>query len=146
VRGLCPVTSRAQPVSAPAARAGAPHDDVVCGNRVATRTCDALQSGLEPRVLERLDLAALVADEMVVVLASRVGALEARDTVAEIDPLHEPRVDEPFDGAVHAGDPHPAAFGAHAVVDLLHRQAAVLPAHEVDDDPPRSTAAAALGT
>ena len=51
------------------------------GDVVAAAARDPLQRGLEPVVRERLDLAAVRADEMVVVIG-RVRALEARDPVS----------------------------------------------------------------
>jgi len=73
----------------PAVFAGTPKDDVVSRHRVPASVRDALDRCLECRVFERLDLSAVVADEMVVVLASRMRGLEARDAVAEVDALDE---------------------------------------------------------
>lgn len=104
------------------------------GDVVAEPAGHALQGDLEPRVLERLHPAAIVAHEVVMVLSGRVRALEACDPVAEVDSLHEPRVEKAFYRPVHARDPDPAAFAAEAFVDLLHGEAAVLAPDEVDDD------------
>ena len=78
-------------------------------------------------------------------VARRIGALEARDPVAEVDALHEPRLDEALDRAVHARDPDASALSADAVVDLLHGEAAVLAGDEVDDGAAGAAAAAARG-
>ena len=51
---------------------------------------DAAECLLESTVLERLHLAAVTADEVVVMVAAGVDPLEAGDAVAEVDPLHEP--------------------------------------------------------
>lgn len=114
-------------------------------DHVAAPVGDTLDRGLEGGVLERLDLAAVVADEVMVVLTGRVRALEARDAVPEVDPLGEAGVDQPLDRPVHAREPDPRALRAHAIVDLLYRQAAVLAGDEVDDDAPRAAAPTARG-
>ncbi len=66
-------TSRA----AVAARAA--QNDVVRGQLVPPPAGNATERLLERRVLERLDLAAVTADEVVVMVAARVDALEAGD-------------------------------------------------------------------
>ena len=50
---------------------------------------DALDRILDRSVLERLDLPARVAHEMVVMLAAWIGAFVARHSVTQIDPLGE---------------------------------------------------------
>ena len=74
---------------------------------VAAATRDPLHRLLERWILERLHLAAVVADEVVVVLAARVGGLEARDAVSQVDPLHEAGAGEALEHAVDARDPDP---------------------------------------
>ena len=77
-------------------------------------------------------------------VAARMSRLEACDPVAEIDPLDEPELVDALERPVHARDPHARTLRcAHAVVDLLRRQAAVLLAEELDDAPPCAAAAAA---
>ena len=80
-----------------------------------------------------------------VVVIGRVRALEARDPVSEVDALHELRLDEALDRAVHARDPDASAFTANALVDLLHGEAAVLAGEKIDDGAPCAAAAAARG-
>jgi len=113
------------------------------GHRVPAPVSDALDRRLEARVLERLDLAAVVAHEVMVVVASRMSRLEACDPVPEIDPLHETEFVHAFEGPVHTRDPHAFTLRANRVVDLLRRQAAVLLAEDDDDAP--SCAAATAG-
>jgi hypothetical protein len=119
------------------------NDDVVAGDVVAPATGDALERGLERRIRELLDLSALAADEMVVMVAARVGGLVARDAVTEVNPLDEPEGVKALEGAIDARDTHPSAARTHAVVDLLGREAAVLAAEELDDLAPCSATAAA---
>jgi zinc transport system substrate-binding protein len=115
----------------------------VRGDRVAAAVRHALDRRLEDGVLERLDLAAVVAHEVVVVIATRVGGLEPRDAVSEIDALDDTERVHRVEGAVDTRDPDAAAARTHGVVDLLRREAAVLLAEELDDEPTRPTAPAA---
>jgi len=110
---------------------------------VAAPTGDSLERGLEGGILERLDPSAVVADEVVVVLASGMRRLKSGDAVAEIDPLHEAGSSQALDGAVHAREAHPGACRPQSVVDLLRRQAAALAPEELDDLTTRPAAATA---
>ena len=65
---------------------------------------------LERGVGERLDLAAVVADDVVVVVAVGQRGLEAGDPVAHVDPLHEPELGEHVEHAVDRGDPDRATL------------------------------------
>ena len=127
----------------PAILARTAKNHVVRGHRVTTPVRDALDRGLEAGVLEGLDLAAVVAHEVMVMVAARMSRLEACDPVAEIDPLHEPELVHAFERPVHARDPHAFTLRSNRVVDLLRRKAAVLLAEEHDDAPPCAAAAAA---
>lgn len=69
---------------------------------VAAAARDALERVLEPGIGERLDLAALAAHEVMVVVAARVGPLEAGSSVAEVDPLDEREPAQRFEGSIHA--------------------------------------------
>lgn len=115
-------------------------------HRISATAGDALDRRLEPGVCERLDLPAVVADEMVVMLAVGVSRLEARDAVAEVDPLHEAELVHPVECAVDARDPDAAAARADGVVDLLGRETAVLLAEKLDDEPPCASAPTARAT
>ena len=99
--------------------------------------------GLERRILERLDLAAVVAHEVVMMVAADEGRLEPGHAVPQVDPLDEPELVEPLERAIHARDADARPSGAHEVVDLLRGQAAVLLAHELDHEPPGCSAAPA---
>ena len=82
--------------------ARAPQDDVVRGDHVPAAVRDTLDRRLERRVLERLDLPAIVADEVVMVVPVRVRRLETGDAVPEVDPLHEPEFVHPVERAIDA--------------------------------------------
>lgn len=92
-----------------------------------------LEPSLEGRIVERLHRPARRADEVVVVRAVRLGRLEARHAVAEIDPMDESEVGELLEHAVDARDPHLLPVAPQAVEELLRGEAALL-LREVGDD------------
>ena len=100
--------------------------------RVAVRAGDRGDRPLERGIVERVHLAAASADEVMVVLAARLRRLEAREPLAEVDPVDELELGELVERAVDARDADAAAFRAEAVQDLLRRHAARL-AGEVRD-------------
>ena len=108
--------------------------DVVRGDDVPAPVGDALDRRLERRVRERLHLPAVVADEVVVMLAFVVvRLLEAGDPVTEVDALDEPERGHPVERAVDARDPDARAAGAGLVVQFLRGQAALLLTEDLDD-------------
>jgi hypothetical protein len=127
------------PLAAGSARA-AKHDFVLV-QRVAEPAGGTLERALEPLVGERLDLAAVPADEMVMVVSVAPGGLEPRDAVADVHPLDEPELDERVEGTVDARDPDGAAVVPDAVVDLLRGEAAALRGEVLDDGAPRAASA-----
>jgi hypothetical protein len=113
------------------------------GDVVAAAAGDAFESILQRRVGERLDLAALAAHEVVVMISAGVGRLEPGRPVAEVDPLNEAEAGKPLERAVDARDADASAGAAHAVVDLLGGEAAVLAPEELDDLASRAATPAA---
>src|SRR6266581_997706 len=113
--------------------AGAPEDDVVAGDRIPGPALDLVQGALELVVGEGLDLAAVVADEVMMMLAVGVDRLEAGRAGADVDPLDEPVLAQLLEYAVDARDSDPAALGSELVEDLLGGQAAVLTPEQLDD-------------
>ena len=57
---------------------------------------------IDDGVLERLELAAAVADEVVVMAVTQADRLVAGDAVADVNPLEGAAVDKRVDGAVDA--------------------------------------------
>ena len=57
---------------------------------VAEPACHAVDGALEPGVAEGFDLAAVAADEVMVVVAVGRRGLVARDSVTGVDALHQP--------------------------------------------------------
>ena len=104
---------------------------------------NALDRGLEGRILEGLDLAAVVAHQVMMMVAAGTRGLEARHAVAEIDALDEAEPVEPFECPIDARDSHAWPCGAEAVMDFLRRQAAPLSAEQLDDRAPGAPAAPA---
>ena len=95
-------------------------------HRVAGSPFDLVQRALELVVGERLHFAAVVADEVMVVLAARVDRLEARGAGADVDPLHVAVPRQLLECAVDARGADTTTLGAQCVEELLRRQAAVL--------------------
>ena len=112
-------------------------------HRVAEPAGDAVDRALEPRIRERLDLSAVAAHEVMVVVAVCRCGLEPRDSVARVDALDEPQVDESVERAVDGRDSDGAPCLAEPVEDLLRAQAAVLAAEELDDRASRAALAKA---
>ena len=93
---------------------------------------DVLQRPLEAVVGERLDLAAVVADEMVVVLRRVAHSLEARHTVAEVEPLHESLLGQHLEHPVHARESDRLPARPQLAMDLLRAGTAVLAVEVLD--------------
>jgi hypothetical protein len=85
---------------------------------------------------ESFHLAAVFADEVVMMLAVRMERLEARGAGADVDPLDEAVPGQLLENAVDAGDADSAAFGAQLVEDLLSRETTVLAAEQLDNGTP----------
>lgn len=107
-------------------------------HRVAEPPRGPLERALESVVGERLDLAAVGADEVVMVV-SAAGRLEPCDAVADVHPLDESELGERVERAVDTRDADSATVVPDAVVDLLRGQAAALRGEVFDDGPPRAT-------
>src|SRR4051812_15887931 len=105
----------------------------MAGDGVAGSAFDLAQGPLELIVCECLDLAAVVADEVVVVLTAGVDRLETRRAGADVNALDEAVLAQLFEDAVDARDPDTAAFRAKLVEDLLGGEAAVLATEQLDN-------------
>ena len=105
----------------------------MAGDRVTGSPFDLPQGSLELVVGEGLNLAAVVADEVVVMLAAGVHRLEARGAGADVDALDESVLAQLLENAVDAGNPDAAALRAQLVEDFLGGQAAVLSPEQLDD-------------
>ena len=116
-----------------AVRAGSAQQDVVRLDAVAQAAPDPVERPLQAAVRERLDLAAVVAHQVVMVLAARQQRLVAR-SVGKLEPLDELQPDELVERAIDAGQPDPAVLRAQRVEDLVRAQAALLASKERDDE------------
>jgi len=105
----------------------------VGGDGVAGLPLDLVDHGFELGIGKRLDLAAVVADEVVMMLAALQRRFVARDSGTEVDPLDEALLGELLEHAIDACNPDAAPVGTQLVEDLLRGQAAVLPTEELDD-------------
>ena len=96
----------------PTVAAGAAQDDVVLAERVAVGAGDRRDRALERRIVERVDLRARAADEVMVVLAARVRRLETREPLTQVDTVDEPQLGQLVERAVDARDPDAATLRA----------------------------------
>jgi hypothetical protein len=112
-------------------------------DRVTEPAGYAVDHALETRVAKRFDLAAVPADEMVMVGPACRSRLEARDPVAGVDALHEAKLDQRLQSAVHRRDADRPAGPTELVEDLLGAQTAVLPSKQFDYRPARAAPAIA---
>jgi zinc transport system substrate-binding protein len=109
---------------------------------VAAGVADTIESLLEPAVGKRLHLAAVVADQMVMVLAARELRLVARG-VCELEPLHELEAGKLVESPVDARETDLAVLGAQGLEDLVRAQAALLSREKRDHEQPRPPGAPA---
>lgn len=91
---------------------------------------------LQGGIVERDQLPALVAHEMVVVvLAARINRLVSRDSVTEIEPADQVVIMKELERAVDAGAtdrPLVRAETAQPILDLQGAQGTVLPGEQID--------------
>jgi hypothetical protein len=91
----------------------------VAGDREAGSSVHFVQPAVELVVGKGFNLAAAVADKvMVVVFAVGVERLEARRAGADVDPLHEAAPHELFEGSVNARGASAATFCPELIEDL----------------------------
>ena len=96
------------------------------------RSGDIVEHMLETVVAERLDLAAVAADEVMVVIAARLRRLVVGAAGAQLEPVNEPQLRERLERAVDARDADARTTHPHEVVNLLHGEAALLLSERVD--------------
>jgi len=116
----------------------------MAGDGVAGSALDLVQGALELVVGEGFYLAAVVADEVVMMLSVRVDRLEASGAGADVDPLDEPVLAQVLEYAVDARDSDPAALGPQPIEDLLGGQAAILAPEQLDDGAASAAVSVAL--
>lgn len=114
-------------------------------NCVTAAFLDGPNHALEPLVGEGLDPPAVVADDVMVVFIGVANRLEARDAVAEIEPLDKPPFGELLEYPVHARKTDGLPAGLQLPMDLLRAEAALLAIEKVDHPAPGEAAAVARG-
>src|SRR3954451_7728589 len=130
----------------PAAGAGAAQRDVVVADLELRALRDPVDRALELGVLERRDLAAVLADEVVVMMgATGVGRLEAGDAVTDLDTGDELEPFELLQDPVDRGPPNLARRALQPRLHLERRQRAAMLGKDVDDRPTGAAAAVAGG-
>jgi hypothetical protein len=99
-----------------------------------------MDRALEPRVVERDQTAAPLANQVVVMLPAGEGPLESSQPLTNRDPLVESVLDQELEHPVHARAPDPLASGAQRVLDLDCAQRARLGRKQLDDPLARAAA------
>jgi zinc transport system substrate-binding protein len=100
---------------------------------VAETAFHAADRALETSVFEGLDLAAVVADEVMMMRAVRVRRLVPRDALSEIDSLDVAALDEHVERSVDTRNADSTTAVAQRVEDLVRRDAARLLAEDLHD-------------
>jgi hypothetical protein len=113
--------------------ADAAQDDVVPGDSVPDLTGDSVDRPLEALVLPRLHLAAVVTDDVVMMIAPRERRLVPSSVVTDVQALDKAEVGEEIEHAVDARDSNRPSGTPSPLVDLLRRRTAALPAQQFDD-------------
>src|SRR6266540_3494222 len=111
---------------------GAAKHDVVGRNGVPAALLDVAHDAFETLVGERVDLAAVVADDVVVVVFSVPDGFEAGDAVPEVEALDETLLREHVEHAVHACEADRFAELPELPVDLLGADTATLTVEKRD--------------
>ena len=142
-RVSCRLTAAAALAGA-AGGALAPQRHVVALDRVVDPAREPLDGSLEVGVLERGDLAAGVADDVVVMLAVRVDRLVPRDSLGGVDPSRQAQLVEQLERPVHACEADVLAPAVQAVRDLLGGHAAAEIGERLDHGRPWTAQAIAL--
>lgn len=114
------------------------------GDRERDAVGETRDRPLERGIFEGRDLAAAVANEMVVVALVTM-RLKAGGAVSDVEPSDETELGELFEGPIHARAAHGPSPPAHAVFDLANGQRAALAPEELDDRSAGAPAAMAGG-
>ncbi len=108
---------------------------------VHVETCgEAVDCALEAGVVECDELAASVAEQVVVMVAVGVDALEAGVSLVDREALDEAVLDEQVEHAVDTRAADRLSLGAQRVLDLDCGERARLAGEQVDDPRPRAAA------
>ena len=102
---------------------------------IAGTRFNSIEGSLELLVLECLNLAAAIADQMMV-MALGPDWFVTGDASTEIDPLHKPLRREQLQDPIDTRDPNTASRPAQQIEDLLGGQAAILPRQNLDHRAP----------
>jgi hypothetical protein len=110
---------------------------------VAELAAEPLEGLLQMLVLESNDLAARIADEVVVMTAVRMGELVAGHAPADVELLDELHARQDVEDSVDARDSRVPTAGPKLVEDLLGCETAILMGQELDDGCPRTSGSVA---
>ena len=102
-----------------------------------------MDRALELVVGERVDVAAGVADHVVVMIAAGPRGLVPRDVLTDLDAGEQAEADQLVEDAVDPGAGHRAAVGAQRGLDVVDGQRAGLTVEQLDDRRARAAPAEA---
>jgi hypothetical protein len=117
-----------------------PEHYVMSCDPVADFPGHAVDRPLETLVLPGLDLAAVGADDVVMVIAARQRRFVACSLITDVDALDEFELREQVEDAVHARDTDGPPRSPRLLMDLLRRETAPLAAEQLDNGGPSSAA------
>jgi hypothetical protein len=111
---------------------------VVGGDLEVVSAAEARDRPLQSLVFEGDEAAAVVAEQVMVMLAAGLSGLVACDPRTEVEPVDEAQLLELLEGAVDAGAAGEAAAAAELALDLLRADCAGLASEALDHGSPRS--------
>jgi hypothetical protein len=114
----------------------------VLADLVLEPSSEPLDRLFEPLVLERGDLPAVLADEVMVMLSAGLLGFVAGGG-ADVDAADQVQLPEQLERPVDARDPDRATAGSHVVENLLRGEATGLTVEYLEDGCPRTSAAVA---
>lgn len=94
---------------------------------------EAVERALERRVVERDQAPAGAAEQMVMVAAAGIDALEARLAIPDRQALDQAELDEQIEGAIDGRAANWPTTRSQGVFDLERGESAGLPVEQVDD-------------
>jgi hypothetical protein len=104
-----------------------------CSTRTPSRADTRIDRALQCGVVECHEPAALVTDQVVVVLAAGEDPFKARQPGTHGHALHQPVLDQQLQHSVDACPAYPMSLGAKRILDFHRAERAGLPGQQVDD-------------
>ena len=122
-----------------AGRAVAVQNDLVIVHSETQPARYPVDRSLKVRIIERHQPPARIADEMVVMLATRIDELVPRGTVAELKSVDQPALAEQLKDAVDTRPSDPLLLAAQQIIEFKRGQRALLAGEQIDQRVTRAT-------